>query len=305
MAYRSQLHWQPILILLILSVIWGANIAVVKIAVNDVAPLFMAGVRSLAASGCLFLWMKIKRIPLFPSRTILVHGAVIGLLFGTEFALIYIGLNYTLASRLYILVYLSPFFVALEAHALIPGDRLNLAKLSGLFLAFCGVVVLFFHDFGAISLATLPGDLMVFTASIFWASTTVYLKKYLAECTVPLQTLFYQVFFSAPLLLGLSVALEHPAIKSFSWTSGFSLFFQSIIVAFLSYLVWFDLVHRYPVSILHGFSFFTPVFGVLISGMLILREPLTASVVSALVFVSAGMVLVNHQPGGSRSSGKT
>ncbi len=72
--------------------------------------------------------------------------------------------------------------------------------------------------------------------------------------------------------------------------------YQSIFVAFLSYLVWFELIHRYPVSLLHAFTFFTPVFGTFISGVLILGEAVTASLVLALSLVSMGMVLVNRQP---------
>lgn len=294
--YRSHLPWQPILILLVLSALWGANIAIVKIAIPDLAPLFMAAVRSCIAGICLFFWMRAKSIAIFPSREIALHGMVVGLLFGAEFALIYVGLNYTLASRLYVLVYLSPFFVALEAHLFIPGDRLNAWKTTGLALAFFGVAILFSSDFGTVTKETLPGDIMVLIASVLWATTTVYLKKFLTHRTVPLQSLFYQVFFSAPLLFGLSLVLEHPLVKGISWASGFSLFFQGIIIAFLSYLVWFELVHRYSVTILHAFSFFTPVFGVIISGILILQEPITTTIIMSLVLVSAGTVLVNHKP---------
>ena len=297
--YRSHLPWQPILILVILSALWGANIAIVKIAVPDFSPLFMAAMRSIIASACLFLWMRAKGIPLFPSKNIVFHGIVVGLLFGAEFALVYIGLNYTLVSRLYIIMYLSPFFVALEAHVLIAGDRLNVWKSAGLFLAFFGVVILFAGDFGTVTVKTLPGDIMILVASFLWASTTVYLKKFLVHRTVALQSLFYQVFFSAPLLFGLSVLFEHPMIKGISWISGFSLFFQGIIIAFLSYLVWFELIHRYAsVTILHAFSFFTPVFGVIISGIFILREPITTTIIVSLILVSAGTVLVNHSPKG-------
>jgi drug/metabolite transporter (DMT)-like permease len=113
---------------------------------------------------------------------------------------------------------------------------------------------------GPFSVSTLPGDLMALAAGALWASTTVYIKKYLSHRTVPLQTLFY----------------------------------QCIVVAFLSYLVWFELIHRYPVSLLHAFSFFTPVFGVFLSGALILGEIMSPSLVVALALVSTGMVLVNR-----------
>lgn len=294
--YQAQLRWQPIAVLLGLAMIWGANMAIIKIGARELAPLFMAGLRSLVASLCIYIWMKAKGITVFPSKSVLLHGIVIGLLFGSEFGLIYVGLGYTLASRTYILLYTAPFFVALEAHFFLKDDRLNTWKAAGLILAFAGVVALFMKDIGSFSLSALPGDLMVLAGGALWGSTTVYLKKYLSYQTVPLQTLFYQVLFSAPLLFLMSIALEDPIVFGFSLTTGFSVFYQCIIVAFLSYLLWFELIHRYPVSLLHAFSFFTPVFGVFISGALILGEVISPGLIVALTLVALGMIFVNRRP---------
>jgi len=277
--------------------------ALVKIGARELAPLFMAGLRSLVASLCLYIWMKAKGIAVFPSKGILVHGIVVGLLFGFEFGFIYVGLGYTLASRTYVLVYTAPFFVALGAHFFLKGDRLNLWKAAGLILAFVGVVVLFMRDLGSFSLTTLPGDLMALAAGALWGCTTIYIKKYLSYRIVPLQTLFYQVSFSAPLLFFMSILTEELLISGFSFITGFSVFYQCIIIAFLSYLLWFELIHRYPVSLLHAFSFFTPVFGVFLSGVLILGELLSPGLIVALTLVSLGMVLVNRRPKGELDVG--
>lgn len=294
--YQAQLRWQPIATLLILALIWAANMAIIKLGARELAPLFMAGLRSLVASACLYVWMKAKGIPIFPSRIVVLHGIVVGMFFGSEFGFIYVGLQHTLASRTYVLVYTAPFFAALGAHVFLEGDRLNAWKATGLVLAFAGVVSLFIRDLASFSISALPGDLMALAAGALWAATTVYLKKYLAHRTVPLQTLFYQVFFSAPLLLLISLALEDPILSGFSFVTGFSVFYQCIVVAFISYLVWFELIHRHPVSLLHAFSFFTPVFGVFLSGILILGELMTLNLVLALTLVSLGMILVNKRP---------
>jgi drug/metabolite transporter (DMT)-like permease len=294
--YQAQLRWKPIAILLVLAMVWGANMAIIKIGAGELAPLFMAGIRSLVAGACLYAWMKAKGMTIFTSKEVLGHGIVIGLLFGCEFGLIYVALGYTLASRTYILLYTAPFFVALGAHFFLKGDRLNPWKAAGLILAFAGVVALFMRELGSFSLTALPGDLMALAAGLMWGSTTVYLKKYLSYQTVPLQTLFYQVSFSAPPLLIMSILLEKPIVSGFSLAAGLSVFYQCIIIAFLSYLVWFELIHRYPVSLLHGFSFFTPVFGVFLSGALILGEVISSSLIVALALVSVGMVLVNRRP---------
>jgi len=291
----SRLHWRPIVILILLSLIWGGNMASIKIGARDMAPLFMAGLRSLVAAIGLYIWMKIKGMKVFPSRAILFHGMAVGTLFGVEFGLIYEGLGYTLASRVYVLLYTAPFFAALGAHYFLKGDRLNPWKAVGLTLAFFGVVALFIEKIGSFSTETLPGDLMALASGALWGATTIYIKKFLSHKTRSLQTLFYQVFFSAPLLFVLSFILESPMVKSVSLTGIFALFYQCIIVAFLSYLVWFEMIHRYPVSLLHAFSFFTPVFGVFLSGILILHEPLHLNLLASLVLISAGMVLVNRQ----------
>ncbi len=270
--------------------------AIIKVGARELAPLFMAGMRSLVASACLYVWMKAKGISIFPSRIVVLHGIVVGMLFGSEFGFIYVGLQYTLASRTYVLVYTAPFFAAIGAHFFLQGDRLNAWKATGLVLAFGGVACLFMRDLVSFSVSALPGDLMALAAGVLWAATTVYLKKYLAHRTIPLQTLFYQVFFSAPLLFLISVALEDPILSGFSFVTGFSLFYQCIVVAFISYLIWFELIHRYPVSLLHAFSFFTPVFGVFLSGSLILGELMTLNLILALFLVSLGMILVNKRP---------
>jgi drug/metabolite transporter (DMT)-like permease len=294
--YQTQLRWKPIVVLLIIAMIWGSNMAFVKIAARDIAPLFMAGIRSLVAGICLYIWMSARELAVFPSGMIILHGIVAGLLFGLEFGLIFVGLKYTLASRGYVLLYVAPFFAALGAHFFLLGDHLNRWKTLGLVLAFSGVVILFMKKLGAFSFEALPGDVLFLVAGAAWGGTTVYIKKYMTRSAEPLQILFYQLFFSAPFLLVVSIVFERPIITGFSLMTGFSMFYQCIIVAFLSYLAWFVLVSRYPVSLLHAFSFFTPVFGVIFSGVLMLRETVGPNLILALILVSLGMILVNHKP---------
>ena len=298
--YRTQLRWQPIALLLLITMIWGSNMAFVKIASREMAPIFMAGLRSVVASLCLYIWMRARRIQIFSSAVIVGHGIVAGILFGSEFGLIFVGLEYTLASRGYVLLYIAPFIAAIGAHFFLTGDRLNVWKTVGLLSAFCGVVVLFMKDVSSFSFEALPGDILFLIAGASWGATTVYIKKYLVRQTEPLQILFYQLFFSAPFLLIISISMEDAVLWSVSFTLFFSLLYQCIIVAFLSYLVWFVLVSRYPVSLMHAFSFFTPVFGVLFSGILILGEMISPNLVMALILVSIGMVLVNYQPNPSQ-----
>ena len=280
--------------LLLLCVLWGGNLAAIKIGARGVSPVAMAALRSLVAAACLWAWMRVRGVPVAPDRRTLAHGVVVGLLFGAEFCCIYSGLRFTLASRGYVFIYTQPFFTALGAHFLLRGDRLSPASVAGLLLAFAGVSVLFAGNWGETTTRTLPGDLLLLLAAALWGATNLYIKRFLAPRAVALQTLFYQLAFSAPLLMLLSLALEDRVWLGGSGPVFAALFYQCIVVAFLSYVVWFELIHRHPVSLVAAFTFFTPVFGVLISGVVLLGEPLTGAMLVSLALVTAGMFLVNR-----------
>lgn len=290
------LRWGPVLVLLVLGLIWGGNLASIKIGAREIAPVFQAGLRSAIAAMGLYAWMLFKGIPAFPGGRNTLHGAVLGCLFAGEFALLYVGLNYTLASRGYVLLYTAPFFVAVMAHFFLKGDRLSWVKSLGLLLAFSGVVALFSRDLGGASMGYIGGDLLALAAGFLWGATTIYLKRFLVGKVHPAQTLFFHVFFSAPILFAMSFIMEDKLIWGLSGPTVMAVLYQGVVVAFLSYLTWFMLMHRFPASLLHAFSFFTPVAGVFISGWLILGEPLSLRLLLALAMVSLGLLLVNRSP---------
>jgi drug/metabolite transporter (DMT)-like permease len=79
------------------------------------------------------------------------------------------------------------------------------------------------------------------------------------------------------------------------------LVYQTVWVAFITYLAWFWLIRRYPASRLASFTFLTPLFGVVAGGVL-LSEPITSLLLLSLFLVSAGIYLVNR-PGSGRGLG--
>lgn len=280
--------------MLALSLLWGTNMAMVKLAAGALPPVLQAGLRSAIAAACLWAWMRFRGITVFPDRVATGHGLVLGLMFGLEFGLLYPGMILTSVARSYLLLYTSPFFVAVGAHFWLPGDRLTRLKVAGLLLAFVGLVVLFAQGLGGFSARALMGDALSLLAGALWGATTVYLKRYLAQRALAVQTLFYQLFFSAPPLLVASLLLEDLGAARLTGFAAFSLFYQAVIVAFLSYLAWFVLILRYPASLVQAFTFFTPLAGVLISGLLILHEPVSLRLFAALALISLGLVLVNR-----------
>jgi drug/metabolite transporter (DMT)-like permease len=178
------------------------------------------------------------------------------------------------------------------AHFCLRGDRLTRLKTIGLTLAFLGVVIVFQGRPKTAKPTMLIGDVLQIAAAFLWGATTIYIKRYMAEKVNPINTFLYQLFFSIPILLAVSFIMEPRWITAINLTVGASLFYQSIIVAFISYFIWFWLIHEYSVSRLSAFTFFTPVFGVLF-GILIMGEELTRSLMVGLPMVCLGILFVN------------
>jgi drug/metabolite transporter (DMT)-like permease len=110
----------------------------------------------------------------------------------------------------------------------------------------------------------------------------------MAERVRPIHTFLYQLFFSIPILWIVSILLEPKWIYGIDFYILASLFYQSVIVAFMSYFIWLKLIHEYSVSRLSAFTFFTPIFGVLF-GILFLNEEFTPSLMIGLPLVSMGI----------------
>ncbi|HAY10651.1 MAG TPA: EamA family transporter, partial [Thauera sp.] len=137
------------------------------------------------------------------------------------------------------------------------------------------------------------GDLMIMLAAVFWAATTLTVKASALARVSAEKTLLYQLAVSALVLPLLSVALGEPGVFAPTPLVWASLFFQTFIVAGMSYLGWFWLVRQYPATRLSSFSFLTPVMGVLAGGLL-LGEAMTPAVFGALFLVGAGIWVANR-----------
>ena len=290
MPEKENLDLKAVGLLVVLCMLWGFNGVAIKVANAGIAPIFCAGIRSVIAVLGLAVWMKVNGMRLFPGK--ILDGLVVGILFGSEFALLFSSLSYTTVSSAWILLYSTPFFHTLGAHYFLRGDRITVYKGIGLILAFAGIVILLSKNLDAPSLTQWAGDMLALGAAVLWAATTIYIKKRLVGQVSHYHTLFYQTVFSIPILFLLSFLLQEAPVQRIDTLIISSVLFQGIIIAFLSYLAWFYLVHAYPVSLLSAFTFLTPVFAT-ISGVIFINEALTFPLVFSLILVSLGIYVVN------------
>lgn len=292
------------LLLLLVCAIWGGNAVSIKFSNQGIPPLLAATIRSVAAGFLVLLWAKFKGQGVLFPKGARRHGVMIGLLFGLDFLFLYWSISFTTASRATIFLYSHPFWVALGAHFIVDQDRLHPGKAAGLILAFAGLWMVF-----RIRSPLLPenhwiGDVMGLAAAVFWAVTTLYIKRISQTVTLNhYQTLFSQLIFAIPVLLAGSLLFEHDYTLVLSTGVLWAMAYQIVVVAFFSYMLWFWMIHNFAVSGLTAFTFLAPLFGV-VFGAAILSEPVGMMVWFGLALVCTGIYLVNRSPKGKpRPSG--
>jgi drug/metabolite transporter (DMT)-like permease len=270
---------------------WGFQQVTIKVAAADISHVMQAGVRSVIATALLLVWARVRGIPLFRHDGTLWPGLAAGAMFAAEFVFIYAGLAHTTASRMVIFIYTTPCITALMLPFFVKSEGLDGRQWAGVLLAFGGIVAAFAEGFVSARGQTLLGDLFGLFAAFLWASTIVLIRATSLARTAATKTLFYQLAVSAALPL-VSIAMGEPGIVRVTPLAVAVMAYQSVLIAFASYLAWFWLLNRYYAARLSVFTFLTPIFGVAF-GVLFLGERVTPAFVAAAALVVAGIVLVN------------
>jgi drug/metabolite transporter (DMT)-like permease len=291
--YHLRLDARAMALMVLLCVLWGVQQVAIKVAIESIPPLLQAGLRSVGAGLLVWGWARWRGIALFARDGSLWPGLLAGSLFAGEFALLYVGLQHTAASRGVLFLYTAPFMVAAGAHWLLPGERLRPAQVLGFAAAFSGVALAFAGALRGAGGMTLLGDGLCLLAAALWAATTLAIKGSVLHRVPPAKTLLYQLGVSAAVLPIVSLALGEAWPVRIGIEAALWMGYQTVVVASASYLAWFWLVAHYPAGRLSAFSFLTPIFG-LLAGVALLAEPAPASLLAALTLVSAGIFLVNR-----------
>lgn len=292
---KLALDGRAVVTLVILCLLWGLNQVAAKVALAEVPPLVQAGARSLGGAVLVMAWATLRGIKLFERDGTLFGGLLAGVLFATEFACVFIGLQFTTASRMVVFLYLAPFVVALGMPFIAKSEALRPPQVAGLVAGFACVAWAFAEGFTkpAAGPNQWIGDALGLVACVCWAATTFSVRASRLTSASPEKTLLYQLAVSGVALsLGAAFSGQHLP-TSLSTVVVLSLLFQTVIVCFASFLAWFWLVRHYPATRLSAFTLLTPVFGLLM-GALLLGEPITLRLMIALLGVVFGIYMVNR-----------
>ena len=257
-------------------------------------PILVAGVRSALAALVIGAIMAAQGAPARFRRDMAGPGALIGLIFAAEFVCLFTALDLTGVTRVSVIFYTMPVWLAVIGHFVLPGERIGGARALGLALAFAGVAWAIVSREGASGEGSLLGDLLALGGAVAWAGIALCVRATRLSEIRPEMQLMWQVTVSAPILVAASPLFgpwlrapepSHLAVGAFL-----------VAVSSVGFLFWLKLLAVYPASGVAAFSFLAPIFGVAL-GWALLGETVGPQLLGAAVLVAVGLVLVNRPAG--------
>ncbi len=283
--------------------LWGSAFPCIKlgygysgIGSDDTASqILYAGLRfALAGVLALIMGSLTARKPLIPRRKA-VPKIVMLSLFQTilQYTFFYIGLARSTGMKSSVITASNVFLSILVASLIFRTEKLTFRKILGCTAGFSGVVLINLSGIGGGF--RLTGEGFVFLSALSYAFSAALIKRFSAE-EGPVMLSGWQFIIGGTFMTILGLVLGG-RIGTVDLRGAAMLVYLAIVSA-AAFSIWGTLLKHNPVSMISVFGFMNPVFGVILS-FLLLSERSEAGplrVVAALGLVALGIVIVNYTP---------
>ncbi len=290
---EHRLTWGATALALFVSLLWGGNVAGLKLGLGTFPPFWSAFWRMALALAVLVAWARLEGVTLRLRDGEGWNLAKLGVLFAAQIALLNFGTQFSSAAYAVVLVNANPLFANLIGHFLPLEPRLTGARVLGLAVAFGGLWWVMLGDPDARQ-ASQPvlGNLLTAGSACLLGIRLLY-TRHLVQSIPPLRAVVWQVGVSVPLFL-LAAALTEPVLlRAVAWPAVAAIVYQGIVVAGFCFVMWASLLRRYSAGTLSMFSFTIPFFGIAASAVMF-GEPVTARLVAGALMVTLGIVIVSR-----------
>ncbi len=269
---------------------WSLNWVVMKLAVQDVSPLWAVATRTALAVVVLFpvlhVCRQLKRPPPADYPIILVIVLFHMVAFA---ALMTAGLTYVSAGRTIVLGYTTPLWVA-PAAMLFLKERMSTRQIVGIGIGMAGLLLLVgpgatdWHSGQA-----LLGHGLPVLAAICWSVSIVYTRAHRWTAT-PLQLLPWQCLLATAVLVMLAFAIEGPPPVRLGTPALLALAFNGVIGTALGYWAMTVVSRRVPATTAALGVLATPVLGIGMAALL-LGEGLDQTLVVSAFIILTGLAI--------------
>ena len=284
---------------MIVCVVWGTTYLAIRISLETLPPLLMAGIRWIAAGSILAIALALRGEAL-PRPKAWPALALLGILLlglgngGVVWA------EQTISSGLAaVLVAASPFWMV-GLDALAPGgEKPTFRRLAGLVVGFLGIVMLVWPEIrvGESGRTFLQGVIACQIACVGWAVGSLYARRRghaEARDENVLATAAFEMLFGGVALLAAGLQRHEAARMVFTERSAGALLYLIFAGAIGGFTAYAYALKHLPVATVSLYAYVNPIIAVVL-GTLLLKEPFSARMAAAAAVVLVGMVLVRAE----------
>lgn len=294
-----RIDWRTLLLLLTPPLLWAGNFIAARALSNQVPPVCLSLIRWGLALLCLLPFalrpfMREYR-QYWRYRWHVLGTSLTGVLAFN--LLVYWGLHSTSATNGIILNSFIPFLVALFGF-LFYRQRLPVHQFLGLLVSLAGVLTVVAHgDIHTLrNLAFAAGDMIIFLAMIFWALFTLWTKEIPASLDRS-GLMLCQVLIALLVLIPLSLwESQHRLVTIGHAQTGWALVYIGIFPSVIAFLAYSKAVSRVGSVRASAFIHAMPIFGAILSTLLLQEEFHRYQLVGMLT-IFAGIGLANRSSG--------
>jgi drug/metabolite transporter (DMT)-like permease len=273
----------------LLSLGWGLNWPIMKVALAGVPPWTFRSLCLAAAATTLLLLARVNGHSLRVPRQAWLPLTATALCNITCWSLFSVyGLLFLPAGRAAILAYTMPIWTILLSSWVLR-ERLTRRRLLGLTLGMAGMAILMGAEIRSLRAAPV-GALFMIGAALAWAVGTVVSKRFPVPLPASAATGWMMVIGGIPIWLATPV-LEEAPVRSISLWPALAVLYNMTVSFNLCYWAWQRIISIAPAGVSALSTLMIPVIGV-ISGMLLLGEQPRWQEFSALALVIAALATV-------------
>jgi drug/metabolite transporter (DMT)-like permease len=285
-----------IVLLVALTITWGLNWPMMKLALADVPPSTFRSLCLMVGGGALLALARAAGTSTSVPRRLLPALALVSLFNITGWHLFSAyALLHTGSGRAAIIGYTMPLWASLLS-VWVLDLRPTARQITALLLGMAALALLMVKDFGVLGAAP-TGALLMLGASLCWAIGTVLVKRFAWDgLAITTLTGWQQLIGGVPIVIGWWLLEPVPDLSALSLPAALGLAYAVFVAMIFCQTAFFKLLSLLPAHVASISVLPVPVVGVISSAM-ILAEPVGPAEIAALALVVGGLFLL-VRPGG-------
>ncbi len=282
--------------------IWGTTYLGIRVSLESMPPMIMAGLRWTVAGGGLAIYMAIRGERM-PSGAALRGALLLGFLMlvlgngGVVWAELYVPSGLTA-----VVVAASPFWMAGVEAFRADGERMTWRTAIGLVLGFSGIVLLIWPELthgGVGGRNFVLGMLALQLACLGWSIGSSYSKRH-ARADNVFSATAAQMLAGGAMMLAIGTARGEWSALSFTPRSTAAFVYLSTVGAIGGFVAYTYALRHLPVSLVSLYAYINPIIAVAL-GVAILGEPFTLRMAAAAALVLGGVAIVRSRVGDAQT----